>query len=64
VGAGVITFAFQFRGITPLGLGAGVWSLITATVLFVLVSLFTPAPKKADKFINYINENLKQRNAI
>lgn len=55
----------QFSSWSPFGYGAGIWTLIISTAVFIIFSLFTKAPqKKADQFINYINEECKQRNII
>ncbi len=65
VAGGVIAFYFQFAGIKPLGWWPGVWSGIISTVLFIVVSYLTPAPReKADEFIDYVNNALKEKNAI
>ncbi|ODS50459.1 MAG: solute:Na+ symporter, SSS family, partial [Halanaerobium sp. 4-GBenrich] len=55
----------QFSSWSPLGHGAGVWTLLVSTAVFVIGSLFTEAPtEKADQFIDYINEECRQRNII
>jgi len=55
----------QFSGWSPLGHGAGVWTLLVSTAIFVIFSLFTKAPqKKADEFIDYINNECNERNII
>jgi len=62
---GFIALYFQFAEIRPLGWWPGVWSGIVSTVLFIVVSYLTPAPKqKADEFIDYVNNALKEKNAI
>ncbi|MFA7467276.1 MAG: sodium:solute symporter family protein [Desulfotomaculaceae bacterium] len=62
---GFIALYFQFAEIRPLGWWPGVWSAIVSTVLFIVVSYLTPAPKqKADEFIDYVNNALKEKNAI
>jgi SSS family solute:Na+ symporter len=55
----------QFGGWKPFGHGAGVWTLIISTVVFVLISLVTEAPrKKADEFIDYINQQCSEKNIM
>lgn len=61
----VTTFYLQFSGFSPWGLGAGIWTLVVSTVVFVLVSFFTEAPKaKAEEFIGYLQQKSKQKNII
>src|SRR5699024_2097117 len=49
---GATVLASQLTGFTPLGLPAGIWGLIVATVLYVGTSLLTRAPIDiADEFI-------------
>ncbi|KXS47956.1 MAG: solute:Na+ symporter, SSS family, partial [Halanaerobium sp. T82-1] len=55
----------QFSSWSPLGHGAGVWTLLVSTAVFVVVSLFTQAPtKKAEEFIGYINQELDAKNIL
>lgn len=55
----------QFSAWSPLGYGAGVWTLIVSTLIFIIISLLTKAPqKKADEFIDYINKECNRRNII
>jgi SSS family solute:Na+ symporter len=55
----------QFSGWAPLGYGAGVWTLLVTTAVFILVSLFTQAPtKKAEEFIGYINQECNRKDII
>lgn len=62
---GLIALYFQFAGVKPLGWGPGIWSGIVSTVLFIVVSYLTPAPaEKAEEFIGYVNNSLKEKNAI
>lgn len=61
----VTALVLQFSGWSPLGHGAGVWTLLISTFIFIIISLFTEAPqKKADKFIDYINDECQKRNII
>ncbi|NMB42224.1 MAG: sodium:solute symporter family protein [Firmicutes bacterium] len=62
---GFVAFFFQFSDIFPLGWWPGVWSGIIATVLFIVVSLLTKPPReKTDEFFGYLDEALKEKNAI
>jgi SSS family solute:Na+ symporter len=55
----------QLSSWRPFGYGAGVWTLIVSTSIFIILSLFTKAPKKkADEFIDYINKECNKRNII
>jgi len=55
----------QFSSWSPLGHGAGVWTLLVSTAVFVIGSLFTQAPtKKAEEFIGYINQELDAKNIL
>ncbi len=55
----------QFSGWSPLGHGAGVWTLIVTAAVFVLVSLFTQAPEeKAEEFIGYLKRECNEKNII
>ncbi|UOQ47026.1 sodium:solute symporter family protein [Gracilibacillus caseinilyticus] len=43
-----------------LGLKSGIWGLLTATLLFIVVSLVTEAPKqKAEEFTQYVRQNMR-----
>ena len=47
-----------------LGQGSGVWGLLVAIVLYVGVSLLTTAPdRKAEEFIGYLRDALKDKGA-
>jgi SSS family solute:Na+ symporter len=55
----------QLSSWRPFGYGAGVWTLIVSTSIFIILSLFTKAPKKkAEEFIDYINKECNKRNII
>ncbi len=65
IAGGIIAALFQFGGIMPLGWWPGIWSGIVATVLFIVVSLFTEPPRqKADEFIDHINDALNKKKII
>lgn len=53
---------FQTR---PLGQGSGIWGLLVAVVLYVGVSFLTRTPeRKADEFMGYLHDALKDRGAV
>ena len=61
----IIALYLQFSGWSPLGHGAGVWTLLISAAVFVLVSLFTQPPvKKAEEFIGYINQECNKKNIL
>ncbi len=60
-----LSLYMQFAGVTFLGLGAGIWTLVLSTVVFVVVSLLTQPPtEKAEEFIGYLDKALAEKNAI
>ena len=62
---GVVAFYFQFGNLFPLGWWPGIWSGIVSAVLFIVVSLLTKPPlEKAGEFLGYLQEALKEKNAI
>lgn len=57
VGA-VIVLILEFTKTTPLGLGAGIWGLAVASILFIAVSSITKSPtEKAEAFINILKQD-------
>jgi SSS family solute:Na+ symporter len=55
----ILVLVLQVSGSKPLGLWPGVWGLMVCLALYILVSLWTRAPKeKADEFINFLQEAL------
>lgn len=61
---GLVVLYLEFFKVEPLGLAAGVWGIVISTVVFVVVSLMTQAPKeKAEEFMGYIKKEFvpKQR---
>lgn len=55
----ILVLLLQLSGSKPLGLWPGVWGLMLCLALYILVSLFTRAPKeKAEEFISYLKEAL------
>jgi SSS family solute:Na+ symporter len=62
---GVVTGFLQFSGIKPLGHWPAVWGGLVCLVAFVVISLLTRPPlKKAEEFLGYLEEGLKERNAL
>lgn len=62
---GTIAAWFQFGGLRPLGIWPGIWSGITATILFIVVSLLTKPPQqKATDFIDFVNDSLDEKKII
>jgi SSS family solute:Na+ symporter len=60
-----LSLYMQYAGVTFLGLGAGIWTLVLSTVVFVVVSLLTQPPtEKAEEFIGYLDKALAEKNAI
>jgi len=51
----IIIGSLYMAKLQPLGLWAPVWGLIVATVLYVIVSLMTKPPAKAEEFVAYTN---------
>jgi SSS family solute:Na+ symporter len=63
--SGLFVIFIEFTGIKPLGLASGIWGLAVSGILFIVVSLFTKAPeKKAEEFLNSIQEELKSNKAF
>ncbi|GAA0493138.1 sodium:solute symporter family protein [Salinibacillus aidingensis] len=47
---------------TPFGLASGIWGLLISSLLFLIVSLLTKAPKKkAHEFLGYIKNELRKK---
>lgn len=62
---GALVFYLQFASIRFLDQGAGIWGLVVSTVLFIGISLLTPAPStRADEFIDHVNQNLRKHRAL
>ncbi len=59
-GAVVVLF-FQVTNLKPLGWYPGTWGFVVCTVVFIVASLATRAPlTKADEFMGYLREKLKE----
>lgn len=55
----IVVLVLQVTAAKPLGWWPGVWGLIVCTVLFVVVSVLTRAPRdKADEFMGYLSQKL------
>lgn len=55
----------QFNSWSPLGYGAGIWTLVISSLVLIVVSIFTEAPEqKAEEFINYINQRCEEKNIL
>ncbi len=62
---GVVTGFLQFSGIKPLGHWPAVWGGLVCLVGFVVISLLTKPPlEKAEEFLGYLEEGLKEKNAL
>lgn len=65
IAGGLLATILQFSGLRPLGMWPGVWSGITAVILFIGVSLATTPPvQKAEEFIGYVQDELNRRKVI
>ncbi len=65
IAGGLLATILQFSGLRPLGMWPGVWSGITAVILFIGVSLVTIPPlQKAEEFIGYVQDELNRRRVI
>jgi SSS family solute:Na+ symporter len=62
---GVVTGFLYFSRWRPLGHWPAVWGGLVCLVAFIVVSLVTRAPlEKAREFLGYVEEGLKERNAL
>lgn len=63
--AGTLVFFLELTGTRFLGQGSGVWGLLVSVVLFVGISLATPAPtERATEFLEHTREKLRERQAV
>ncbi len=63
--SGLLVLILQLTETTPLGYAAGVWGLIASIILFVGVSLATPAPvERAAEFLDHTREGLRKKQAV
>jgi SSS family solute:Na+ symporter len=64
LGAAVV-LTLQLSGAKPFGLWPGVWGFLICIALYVIVSLNTrPLRRKADAFIDFLNESLPKGNFV
>ncbi|MFC4558614.1 sodium:solute symporter family protein [Virgibacillus kekensis] len=64
VGA-LIVLLIEFTGVKPLGLAAGIWGLLLSSLIFVIVSFMTKAPKeKAEVFVNILKRGENNENKM
>jgi len=62
---GVVTGFLQFSRIRPLGHWPAVWGGLVCLVAFIIISLLTKPPlEKAEEFLGYLEEGLKERNVL
>ncbi len=62
---GILATVLQYSGFYPLGIWPGVWSGLTATILFVGVSLITrPPQERAAEFLGLIKNNLDTKKIL
>ena len=62
---GTVALYLQFSGLRPLGHWPGVWSIITSTATFLVVSVATRPPvEKAEEFLGYLAKSLKEHGAL
>ncbi|MFC1937720.1 sodium:solute symporter [Chloroflexota bacterium] len=60
VGA-IVVLLFQVTGWKPLGWWPGTWGIVVCLPLFIIVSLLTRPPReKAEEFMGYLKEKLKE----
>lgn len=65
VTAGALVLVLELTTTRLLGQGSGVWGLLLSLILFVGVSLATPAPQaRAADFLGHVNEGLRKHKAV
>lgn len=63
--AGTVVFILEFNQTRLLDQGSGVWGLSIAVVLYIGVSLATPAPAaRATEFLDHVQEGLRKHRAV
>lgn len=59
----LVVLILQVTGLKPLGWWPGTWGIAICLPLFIIVSLLTKPPReKADEFLDYLREKLKEGN--
>jgi SSS family solute:Na+ symporter len=62
---GMVTGFLYFSRVKPLGHWPAVWGGLICLVVFIVISLVTKPPvEKAEEFLGYLKEWLKERNAL
>ncbi len=62
---GAVTGFLYFSRIRPLGHWPAVWGGLVCLATFIVVSLLTKPPlEKAEEFLGYLEEGLKEKNAL
>ncbi|NCU16597.1 sodium:solute symporter family protein [Pallidibacillus pasinlerensis] len=57
---GLLVIYFELSGYKPFGIASGLWAISLSTIIFIVVSLMTKAPKeKANEFLSYLNSEMK-----
>ncbi|MFD2657053.1 sodium:solute symporter family protein [Gracilibacillus thailandensis] len=58
----ILVIYIEATGGLLLGLKSGIWGIVVATALFIVVSLMTQPPEqKANEFIEYVKERMKSK---
>lgn len=56
---GFIVGVMYVLNLKPLGQWPAIWGIIIAAAIFIVVSLVTKPPEKADEFVEYVNKSVK-----
>lgn len=57
---GLLVIYIELSGNKPFGIASGIWAITLSTIIFIIVSLMTKAPKeKANEFLSSINSEMK-----
>lgn len=59
---GILTAFMYVSGWYPFGIWPPVWGLSISACLFVILSLCSESPSKAEEFLDYIDERMEERN--
>ncbi|SHM37778.1 sodium:solute symporter family protein [Gracilibacillus kekensis] len=61
----IIVILIEATGGLLFGLKSGLWGILFSTILFIIISLLTKAPEqKADDFIGYVKEKMKNKQKL